>query len=67
MTPHILPDTDLRYWPRKLVPFALEAGWAIHPDSRTGDWAVVMEYVGTVQVAPTEFKRPLVAYAGREA
>lgn len=61
----MIPDLNIRYFPRKLVPFALEAGWAIHPESRPGDWAVIMEYVGKAAV-PVEVRR-LCAYAGAEA
>lgn len=65
----MIPDgNNIRYWPRKMVPLALEAGWAIHPESKTGDWAVIMHYVGGV-VAAQEEQRPsrrLIAYAGAE-
>jgi hypothetical protein len=49
----MLPDGNIRYWPRKLVPFALEAGWAVHPDAKPGDWAVIM-----VRAAVSDFIRP---------
>lgn len=47
----MLPETNLRYFPRRLVPLALEAGWVIHPESKPGDWAVIMVHEG-VPVPP---------------
>lgn len=60
----MLPDTDLRYFPRRLVPFALEAGWQVHPEACPGDWAVLMQHTGV----PVDVHEPrrLIAYAGAE-
>ena len=67
----LLPDPYLRFFPRRLVPFAMEAGWEVHPESRTGAWAVLMTRPANALVAPMEVviqpaSRRLVAYAGAE-
>ena len=68
---HMLPDEHLRFFPRRLVPFAMEAGWEVHPESKTGDWAVLMTRPANALVEPREVVTPpasrrLVAYAGAE-
>lgn len=66
----MLPELDnLRYFPRALVPFAIEAGWQIHPESKQGDWAVLMTpcvaHPRSVDVRPVRSKpRKLVTFAG---
>ena len=62
----MLPDTDLRYFPRRLVPFALEAGWCLHPESDRTDWAVLMTHSEGGREIEERPVRKLVMYAGAE-
>lgn len=38
----MLPDIDLRYFPRRAVENAIEAGWKPFDQDRMDDWAVLM-------------------------
>ena len=67
----LLPDHYLLFFPRRLCPFAMEAGWEVHPESKTGDWAVLMTRPANALVEPMEVvippaSRRLVAYAVAE-
>lgn len=62
----ILPDTEIRFFPKRLVPFALEAGWRVHPESRQGDWAVLMTPARDRPKPVVIETRRLFKYAGAE-